>query len=68
MREFAREVQQLGLQSENSVFSDLATLSAQYLRGYAAALQTYVPADNFLQLAASSSAAVITEACSAVGA
>lgn len=66
MESFANEAQQLGRQSDNPVWADLATLGAQYLRAYASALLTYAPADNDLQVAASSVAAGISEACRAV--
>lgn len=68
MVSFASQAQQLGRQSDIRALSDLATLAAQYLRAYASALTTYTPADNYLQLAASASAGVITEACRAAGA
>ncbi|PQD99033.1 hypothetical protein CYL16_19680 [Mycobacterium sp. EPG1] len=67
MEAFALEIQQLGLDSDDPTFSDIATLSAQYLRGYASAVRTYTPADNFLVLAASASSAIIGEACNAPG-
>lgn len=68
MTAFSTDIQQIGLKSDNAVLSDFATLSAQYLRAYVSALQTYAPADNFLQLAASAASAMVTGACSAVGA
>ncbi|MGQ9411101.1 hypothetical protein [Mycolicibacterium gilvum] len=68
MTDFALQLQMLGIQSKDSVLVDFATLSAQYLRGYVSALRTYTPADNFLVLAASSSAAIVAEACNATGA
>ena len=66
MEAFANRAQQLGRQSDNSVWADLATLSAQYMRAYVSALLTYAPADNDLEVVATSAAAGISEACRAV--
>ena len=68
MNTFADDTQRLGRRSDNSVWADLATLSAQYRRAYSGALLTYAPADNDLQIAASNLTGAISEACRAVGA
>ena len=68
MSEFATRMQLLGRSSDNATLADLATLSAQYLRAYSAALPTYVPADDYLQIAAGSIGGVVSEACRSVGA
>jgi hypothetical protein len=67
MGAFATKSQLLGIQSKNPIFSDFATLSAQYRRAYSAALLTYAPADNYLQIAAGSAAGAISGACRAAG-
>jgi len=63
MREFATTTQLLGRQSENQIFEDFATLSAQYRRAYTSALTTYAVADNYLQIVAGSAAGALTGAC-----
>ena len=68
MNTFADDTQRLGRRSDNTVWADLATFSAQYRRAYSSALLTYAPADNDLQIAASNLAGAISEACRAVGA
>lgn len=67
MESFATESQMLGRESENSIWADLATLSAQYRRAYVSALLTYTVADDYLQLAAASAAGTISGACRVVG-
>lgn len=67
MQSFATQAQMLGRKSNNGVFEDIATLSAQYWRAYASALPTYTPADNYLQVAAGSAAGAVSGACRAVG-
>lgn len=62
------EVQNMGLQSANSVWRDFADLAAQYRRAYVQAIPTYVPADNYLDSAASELIIAIDEACKASGA
>ncbi len=64
----AMETQLLGKQSSNPIWADIATLSAQYRRAYVSALTTYQPADNDLQIAASSAIGTVSEACRTVGA
>ncbi len=68
MEEFSNDIQIMGIESGDPTLSDFATLSAQYIRAYISALPTYTPADNFLVMAASSSSALITEACRSSGA
>lgn len=68
MESFATDTQLLGAESENSVWADFATLSAQYRRAYVSALPTYAVADDYLQLAAGSVVGLISSACEAVGA
>ncbi|WP_237024311.1 hypothetical protein [Mycolicibacterium vaccae] len=67
MEEFATKAQMIGRQSGNAVWADLAILSAQYRRGYVSALPTYAPADNDLQVVASSLTGSISEACRVAG-
>lgn len=67
MEAFATETQLLGNRSDNAVWADYATLSAQYRRAYVSALSTYTVADDYLQLAAGSVAGAISSACEAVG-
>ncbi|KMO66915.1 hypothetical protein BST22_01000 [Mycolicibacterium chubuense] len=65
MEAFATESQRLGRKSDNPVWADIATLSAQYRRAYVSALPTYAAADNDLQVAAGSAVGAISEACRA---
>ncbi len=67
MESFATKSQLFGRESDNPVWADIATLSAQYLRAYVSALPTYSVADNYLQLAAGSAAGTISGACRAIG-
>ncbi|WP_131722053.1 hypothetical protein [Mycolicibacterium obuense] len=62
MNAFATNIQLIGRHSGDPLFIDFATLSAQYLRAYAASLVTYVPADDYLQVAAGTIGGIITEA------
>lgn len=66
MESFATQAQLLGRESDNPVWSDLATMSAQYRRAYVSALLTYTVADNYLHMAAGSAAGAISGACRAV--
>ncbi|MGE2724042.1 hypothetical protein [Mycolicibacterium pulveris] len=68
MTEFADEIEDLGRSTSNPVFQDLAVLSAQYRRAYAAALPTYTPADSYLTSVSRHAASAIYEACKAAGA
>ncbi|MDW5610064.1 MULTISPECIES: hypothetical protein [Mycolicibacterium] len=65
MESFATETQLLGRKSNNPIWTDLSTLSAQYRRAYVSALLTYAVADDYLQLAAGSAAGAISGACRA---
>ncbi len=65
MQRFADDIQELGLESENPLIQDLATLVAQYRRAYAAALPTYTKADSYLSSTSARAAAVVYQACKA---
>lgn len=67
MESYATTTQSLGRESDNVVWADIASLSAQYRRAYVSALPTYAPADNALQLAAGSAVGATSEACRAAG-
>ncbi|MFY1621116.1 hypothetical protein [Micromonospora sp. WMMD736] len=61
----AMEMERLGRQSENSVFEDISTLSAQYWRAYVKAVPSYTSSDNFLSQAAIRLTKSIDFACKA---
>ena len=61
------EIQQLGARSRNPVWRDFAALAGSYRDAYVQAIPTYVPADNYLDSAASELVIAIDEACRAVG-
>lgn len=67
MQSSAGEVQNLGAQSLNSVFDDLAALSSQYRKAYVRSFPTYVAADAYLANAAAELVATNAHACRAVG-
>ncbi|MEE6166604.1 MULTISPECIES: hypothetical protein [unclassified Mycolicibacterium] len=67
MTAFADDVVKIGQASSNLVVQDLAVLSAQYRRGYVAALQTYTPADSYLAQASGKATSMIALACQAAG-
>jgi hypothetical protein len=67
MNEFADEAEEIGRNSDNIVFEDLAVLVAQYRRAYAAGLPTYTPADYYLARASSRAASVLFDVCKAAG-
>jgi hypothetical protein len=67
MNAYASKLEQLGRQSDNPVWQDLASLSAQYRRAFVVALPTYSPSDNHLANAASYVSTTILGACTAVG-
>jgi hypothetical protein len=67
LRENADGMQSLGKGSTNPVLQDLAVLGAQYQFAYLQALPTYGPSDHYLYTAAAQAAAMINEACLAVG-
>ncbi|MGA8329409.1 MAG: hypothetical protein WB777_08965 [Mycobacterium sp.] len=66
MNSFASKLEQLGRQSDNAIWQDLATLSAQYRRAFVTALPTYTPTDNHLANAANFASTTILGACAAV--
>jgi hypothetical protein len=66
MNSFASKLEQLGRQSDNAIWQDLANLSAQYRRAFVTALPTYTPTDNHLANAANFTSTTILGACAAV--
>lgn len=64
----AGEVQNLGVESGNPTWRDLAALAAQYRQAYLQAIPSYVPADNYLDSTASELVVAIDQACRAAGA
>lgn len=67
MTTFADRITQIGKRSDNAVIDSFSLLAAQYRRTFAAALPTYVPADNYLNEVATGVAGALNEACLAVG-
>ncbi|WP_343710028.1 hypothetical protein [Mycobacterium sp.] len=67
MNAYASKLQQLGQQSNNLIWGDLATLSAQYRRAFVVALPTYTPTDNHLANAANYASTTVLGACLAIG-
>ena len=67
MNTYASKLEQLGRQSDNAVWQDLANLSAQYRRAFVTSLPTYTPTDNHLANAANYASTTILGACAAVG-
>jgi hypothetical protein len=67
MNGFASKMEQLGRQSGNPTWQDLANLGAEYRRAFVVALPTYAPADNHLANAANFLSTMIVGACSAIG-
>jgi hypothetical protein len=67
MLTFASKLEQLGRQSDNAVWQDIANLSAQYRRAFVVSLPTYTPTDNHLANAANFASTTILGACAAVG-
>ncbi|VCT92439.1 hypothetical protein MHAS_04166 [Mycolicibacterium hassiacum DSM 44199] len=63
--EFADQIEQAARRSDNPVLQDLAILSAQYRRAYAAAMPTYVLADSFLEGVGAKIFSLIWAACHA---
>lgn len=63
----ADRVEALGRESENPVFEDIATLSAQYWRAVVEAFSSYSSADSYLSATASHADYMIFNACKAVG-
>jgi hypothetical protein len=67
MNTYANKLEQLGRQSDNAVWQDIANLSAQYRRAFVISLPTYTPTDNHLANAANYASTTILGACAAVG-
>ena len=63
----ADDVEALGRDSENPIFEDIATLSAQYWRAIVEAFPSYSSADSYLSATASHADYMILNACKAVG-
>jgi len=68
MMRLADQVQVLGVRSGNPILQDFAELSAQYRRAYAYAIDTYMPADEYLALVSLRIGGIISEACVVAGA
>lgn len=68
MMRLADQVQVLGVRSGNPILQDFAELSAQYRRAYACAIDTYMPADEYLALVSLRIGGIISEACVVAGA
>jgi hypothetical protein len=66
MNSFAGKLEELGRQSDNPIWQDLANLSAQYRRAFVTALPTYTPTDNHLANAANFASTTILGGCAAV--
>lgn len=66
MMRLADQQQSFGALSDNFTFRDFAELSAQYSRGYVAAIPSYVPADNYLSTVSTKLGNLVTSACDAV--
>lgn len=67
MNAYAGKMEQLGRQSDNPTWQDLANLSAQYRRAFVVALPTYTPSDNHLANAANFLSTTILGACAVLG-
>lgn len=63
--EFADQIEQAARRSDNPVLQDLAILSAQYRRAYAAAMPTYVLDDAYLEGVGADIFSLIWAACQA---
>jgi len=61
--EFADQIEQAARRSDNPVLQDLAILSAQYRRAYAAAMPTYVLDDAYLEAVGADIFSLIWAAC-----
>ena len=66
MNSYANKLEQLGRQSDNAIWQDLANLSAQYRRAFVVSLPTYTPTDNHLANAANFVSTTILGACAVV--
>ncbi|MGH3960731.1 hypothetical protein [Mycobacterium sp.] len=67
MNAYASKMEQLGRQSDNPTWQDLANLAAQYRRAFVVALPSYAPADNHLANAANFLSTTILGACAVLG-
>lgn len=67
MNSFADGITELGTRSGDPIFEGLSKLAAQYRRAFAAALPSYVPADNYINEVATAIAGALNEACFAAG-
>jgi hypothetical protein len=67
MKSYATTMEELGRQSDNAIWQDLANLSAEYREAFVVALPTYTPTDNHLANAANFVSTTILGACAAVG-
>jgi hypothetical protein len=63
LTDWADDMSQLGRQSENPVFRDIADAAALYLRAYVTSGESYVKADSFLTTTAFRLSNTITAAC-----
>ncbi|MGH3971229.1 MAG: hypothetical protein ACRDTV_24790, partial [Mycobacterium sp.] len=68
MNAYASKMEQLGRQSNNPTWQDLANLGAQYRRAFVVALPTYAPADTWLANAANFLSMTIVVACAVLAA
>lgn len=59
----ADEMERLGRESGNLTLEDIATLAAQYRRGFVTTLPTYTSADSYLELTATNLVRLINWAC-----
>lgn len=58
-------MERLGRQSGNPRFEDVATLAAQYRRGFVTAIPNYTSSDGYLELSATSLVRLVNAACKA---
>jgi hypothetical protein len=63
LTDWAEDMSQLGRQSDNPVFMDVADAAALYLRAYVTSGESYVKADSFLTTTAFRLSNAITSAC-----
>lgn len=63
---YADNIEKLGTESENPIFADFATLSAQYWRAYVTAIPSYTANDGYLAEVASYANFIIFNACASV--
>ena len=63
----AGQVQSLGLESANPTWRDFGDLASQYRLAYVQAVPSYIPADNYLDSAATELIVAIDAACKVMG-